>query len=316
MVDLVIASVLLDAGSGPKWRYHDTDGHFYSRSEGLAVASFNMFMAGNFSSDRVVKLRADGPALIHVTEEMIKKGFQVSVSNPLLGAKGRAELLHRVGKTIEAADEYFDSPDRKLKTQLKRPGNLVNYFLRERPGKKLEAAFILKTLLRAFGPIWPGRIVMNDVNLGDTWVHEGLGEGIESFVPFHKLSQWLTYSLLEPLEQCGFEITGLNELTGLAEYRNGGLLLDSGLITPKDLSAFDKPVHADSKLVIEWRALTIYLLDEIAKRVQAALGLSAEKFPLVKVLEGGTWWAGRKIAQEKRTDGRPPIELVSDGTVF
>jgi hypothetical protein len=108
----------------------------------------------------------------------------------------------------------------------------------------------------------------------------------------------------------------LNELTGLAEYRNGGLLLDSDLITPKDVSAFDKPVHPDSKLVIEWRALTVHLLDEIAKRVQAQLGLSPEKFPLVKVLEGGTWWAGRKIAREKRSDGRPPVELVSDGTVF
>jgi hypothetical protein len=312
--DLVVTSVLLDAGTGPAWKFHDTDGHFYARSEGLAVASFNMFISGAFSSDKTRPYQADSRALTHITEAKIKESFQVSVSNPLSGAKGRAELLHKLGKVVENTPQYFLKADTSF--PFKRIGNLVDYFVHHRPNKKIEAVFILKTVLKALGGIWPGRIVMNDVNLGDTWYHDKLGTGVKSFVPLHKLSQWLTYSLLEPLEEFGFEILDLNQLTGLAEYRNGGLFLDLGLFAPKDADAFKQPVHADSRLVIEWRALTVYFLDAVAKVVQQKLGKTEKEFPLAKVLEGGTWWAGRKIAQSKRPGGPPPLDLISDGTVF
>ncbi|MEK6553698.1 MAG: DUF1688 family protein [Bdellovibrionota bacterium] len=312
--DLVVTSVLLDAGTGPSWRFKDIDGHIFARSEGLAVASLNMFTAGAFSSDKTRPLQADSRALTHITEEKIKESFQVSVSNPLSGTKGRAELLHKLGKVVENTPDYFLKADTTF--PFKRIGNLVDYFVKHRPNKKIEAVFILKTVLKALGGIWPGRIVMNDVNLGDTWYHDKLGTGVKSFVPLHKLSQWLTYSLLEPLEEFGFEILDLNQLTGLAEYRNGGLFLDLGLFAPKDPNAFSKPVHADSRLVIEWRSLTVYFLDEVAKIVRQKLGKSEQEFPLAKVLEGGTWWAGRKIAQAKRPGGGPPLDLISDGTVF
>jgi hypothetical protein len=52
-------------------------------------------------------------------------------------------------------------------------------------------------------------------------------------MPFHKLSQWLTYSLLEPFEWAGVPVHGLDALTGLPEYRNGGLLLDAACCSPK-----------------------------------------------------------------------------------
>jgi Protein of unknown function (DUF1688) len=308
MIDLVVTSVLLDAGAGNDWKFHDTDDHMYSRSEGLAVASYNMFMKGAFSSDVNVPLRADGPGLVHITEEHIHNGFQVSVGNPLLGVKGRAELLHKLGKACEQNKEIFGGE------KVSRPGNLVDYLLRKCPNKKIEAEFLLKTVLQGFGSIWPGRIVFNDVNLGDTWRHAKVGEGAEGFVPFHKLSQWMTYSLLNPLEDLGFKILNLNRLTGLAEYRNGGLLLDSGLIVAKN-NLTERPHHPDSKVVIEWRALTVALLDELAKVIQRKLKLSEDEFPLAKVLEGGTWWAGRKLANEMR-GGKPPFEIISDGTVF
>lgn len=308
MIDLVVTSVLLDAGAGNEWKYRENDGHMYSRSEGLAVASYNMFMQGQFSSDVTTPLRADGPGLVHITEEHINKAFQVSVGNPLLGVKGRSELLHRLGKACEQNPEFFGG------AKVSRPGHLVDYFLKTHPNKKIEAEFLLETVLKGFGSIWPGRIIMNDVNLGDTWRHPKLGEGSESFVPFHKLSQWMTYSLLNPLEDLGFKILNLNRLTGLAEYRNGGLLLDSGLIEAKT-NLNERPHHPDSKIVIEWRALTVALLDELAKVIQSKLKLSEAEFPLAKVLEGGTWWAGRKLAQDKR-GGKPPFEIISDGTVF
>ena len=69
-------------------------------------------------------------------------------------------------------------------------------------------------------------------------------------------------------------------------------------------------------MIVEWRALTVALLDVIAVKVRELLGLSAADFPLAKVLEGGTWAAGRAVANEQREGGRPPIRIQSDGTVF
>lgn len=302
LIDLVTTSVLLDAGAGPDWSYRDERGQVFARSEGLAVASFDMFCKGSFSSAPQKKpLMADAQGLMQITEDHILKGFQVNVGNPLLGTKGRAELLHKLGKAVNGG--------------LYRPGALFDLIVKTAEGKIIKAENILNLVLTKFGTIWPGRIVMNDVNLGDCWRHEGLGPGPESFIPFHKLSQWLSYSLLEPLEHAGYEVIGLDQLTGLAEYRNGGLMIDCGLITPKDGEALEKPWPPDSKLVIEWRALTIALLDMLAPLIRKTLNKTEEEFPLVKILEGGTWWAGRKLAQATR-GGRPPIEIVSDGTVF
>ena len=71
-----------------------------------------------------------------------------------------------------------------------------------------------------------------------------------------------------------------------------------------------------SSLVVEWRALTVALLDRLADGLRQRLGLDAKSLPLAKVLEGGTWAAGRALARERRSDGSPPVKVVSDGTVF
>jgi hypothetical protein len=167
-------------------------------------------------------------------------------------------------------------------------------------------------------------VAIAGVNLGDVWHHSALREGkseteellLPSLVPFHKLSQWLTYSLLEPLQELGLEITGLNVLTGLPEYRNGGLCIDLGLLQVKHPDIWQKSYSADSEVIVEWRALTVILLDRIAEAIREKLGMSAQQLPLVKILQGGTWSAGRKIAAQLRPGGVPPIQLASDGTVF
>jgi hypothetical protein len=69
-------------------------------------------------------------------------------------------------------------------------------------------------------------------------------------------------------------------------------------------------------LVIEWRAMTVALLDRLRPLVAKELGLSLEDFPLARLLEGGTWAAGRRLAKQLRANGSPPISIVSDGTVF
>lgn len=44
LIDLFLVSVLLDAGAGTQWSYKSTEnGRIYRRSEGIAVASLEMF---------------------------------------------------------------------------------------------------------------------------------------------------------------------------------------------------------------------------------------------------------------------------------
>jgi Protein of unknown function (DUF1688) len=297
--DLVIVSVLLDAGAGPDWSYFEQQTQkSFSRSEGLGIASFHMFMSQAFSSKKMFQSDAEG--LMNVTPELIEKYFQVTKANPLVGVEGRAALLKNLGQALKHP-EYFAN---------NRPGGLIDYLLKKN-GPKLKAKDILRAVLDALGPIWPGRETFHDVNLGDVWKHSTYG-----LVGFHKLSQWMTYSLIEPLIEAEIEVSGVEELTGLPEYRNGGLLLDLGLLSFKDEALSQQTFGPEHDVIIEWRALTVYLLDQIGQLIQKQLGKSAQEFPLAKVLEGGTWWAGRKIAALKRAGGIPPLNIKSDATVF
>ncbi|HEY3253128.1 MAG TPA: URC4/urg3 family protein [Polyangiaceae bacterium] len=302
--ELVITSVLLDAGAGPTWRYRAADGALYTRSEGLAVASYELFLAGTLGGSPAAP-RADAIGLTGLSERALGDAFQVSADNPLTGLAGRAALLRRLGDVLALAPEYFGSSERA------RLGNLGVWLLHSARAGRLPASAILAAVLRELGPIWRGRPHLAGQSLGDVWRHSRLG-----FVPFHKLSQWLSYSLFEPLEAAGLRIEGADALTGLAEYRNGGLYFDAGVLQLRDPSDRERVHVVGSDLVIEWRALTVALLDRTAALVRSALGVDPEQMPLARVLEGGTWRAGRAIALERRQDGRPPLLIDSDGTVF
>jgi hypothetical protein len=135
-------------------------------------------------------------------------------------------------------------------------------------------------------------------------------------VPFHKLSQWLSYSLIEPLKWAGLTVIDIDGLTGLPEYRNGGLFLDTDVLRLKNPDEAERLHAVDSMLVVEWRALTVALLDTIAPLIRQKLGAAGEMLTLAQILEGGTWATGRRLARERRPDGGPPLKVVSDGTVF
>jgi Protein of unknown function (DUF1688) len=83
----------------------------------------------------------------------------------------------------------------------------------------------------------------------------------------------------------------------------------------KDPALATQPQSVGDACIVEWRALTVALLDELAPLVRTALGLSAAQMPLACVLEGGTWAAGRVLATARR-GGTPPLNITSDGTVF
>ncbi|KAH6599083.1 hypothetical protein BASA50_003293 [Batrachochytrium salamandrivorans] len=365
LVDLFVVSVLLDAGAGSRWSFHpqseqtgesekDKAASSYNRSEGLALASLEWFMAGGLSSDTDAHpLRADATGLAAVTHESLSAAFQVNQhSNPLVGVEGRCLLLNRLGNVCAKHTEYFGSTPAS-----NRPGNLVDYLLDhsstlhsdDGQSHTVDISLLWHVAMDAFAGVWPpSRTSLDGVFLGDVWPCRALAAilaarssesstesttesttvseaDVLGLVPFHKLSQWLTYSLMEPLSLLGVSFAGADLLTGLAEYRNGGLFVDMGVISLRDSSIHMRSQGPESvprfnvfdDAVVEWRALTVGLLDMVADCVRERLSLSKDQLPLAKVLEAGTWKAGREIAASLRPITRgPPIDIISDGTVF
>lgn len=309
-IDLTVVSVLLDAGAGADWHFDEPGtGLRFARSEGLGVASWHAFSAGLFSSDPGDPLRVDAAGLRDVTTQSLGRAFGVGPSTPLVGLDGRVALLRRLADTLDDQPEVFGSPAR--------PGGLFDAVSGASPDAAVDATHILGALLTGLAPIWPADNTVDGVALGDCWRHDDVdGPGLTAgWMPFHKLSQWLTYSLLEPFAWAGVRVTGLDGLTALPEYRNGGLLMDTEVLRLRDADVADRAWCPGDEVVVEWRALTVALLDELAPLVRAELGVDAADFPLACVLEGGTWAAGRELAASLR-GGLPPIAIVSDGTVF
>jgi len=324
-IDLALISVLLDAGAGNQWRYREREsGQVFARSEGLAVASFRAFMAGRFSSEPGDPVRVDAKALAALDARALAEIFQVSLDNPLVGLEGRVALLHRLAEALRAQPEVF--------TALGQPGHLFDALTHHRHAPELHhhhprpathhrqvsAGRVLGALLDTLCGIWPSGQSLQGAPLGDVWPHPAAGgDGLDAgWVPFHKLSQWLAYSLLEPFEWAGVRVHEIDALTGLPEYRNGGLLLDANVIVPRDASYAQRAMRPADGWTIEWRALTVSLLDELAPRVRRLLAVDEAAFPLARLLEGGTWAAGRAIAAERREGALPPVVVASDGTVF
>jgi hypothetical protein len=311
-VDLATVSVLLDAGAGDAWRYREPGtGQAFERSEGLAVASLDMFRAGGFSENAGHACRVDAIGLMKIDAGTLARHFQVDSGNPLVGLEQRSALLRRLGAALAGQPGLFGSTP-------VRPGNLVDYFLRLADNGHIRASTVLATLLESLSSIWPSGLVSHGIAIGDAGRHPAVrtGDHTDGIVPFHKLTQWLTYSLIEPLATAGLAVADLDELTALAEYRNGGLLVDLGAIRSRSPVDRNAPYDVGSEPVVEWRALTVALMDRLLELVRDELALDAS-FMMPHLLQGGTWRAGREIALALRPPHGPsPIPVATDGTVF
>ncbi|KAJ7179769.1 DUF1688-domain-containing protein [Mycena filopes] len=347
LIDLFTVSVLLDAGAGPTWSYVEPSlapittpaqaGAKFARSEGLAVAAVHMFAAGLFSGEEG-KYEVTAAGLARLTPAALAAGLQVTPENPLVGLEGRAALLTRLADALRANPEFFPGG---------RPGGLVAYLKAHTTlnpttnETEVPVQALWTALITGLQPIWPPRERLAGVELGDVWVSPALANAASgglaltghpsshALVPFHKLTGWLAYSLREPLERVlGWTIRDGDLQTGLPEYRNGGLFLDLGVLAlrPTPLAPAEAlPRNSETGLprvepghpaVVEWRAMTVVLLDRTLLALRAAL--PAPNLTLAQALESATWAGGRAIAAQLRPEGGggPPIELVSDGTVF
>lgn len=335
LIDLFVFSVLIDAGAGNDWKYvEESTGETFNRSEGLAIVSIDLFKNGAFSADKSNPHQINGSKLIEFTNEDLIKSFQISETNPLSGRDGRLKLIQNLGEALLNKELFGEDG---------RPGNLIDY-LNEKADKSSGSAVIDLTLLwdslmLGFTPIWPkGRTTIDGISLGDAWplsttkkLFSSEPRFIDTIVPFHKLTQWLCYSLLQPLKEYGYKFKILNESlqTGLPEYRNGGLFydfkiiqlkpefLEKGLKLSKEINSKTPEIPSftpDDGVIVEWRALTIGFLDYFLPLINKKLGF---ELILPQLIEAGSWKSGREIAAKLRPETKgPPIDLHSDGTVF
>ncbi|POR33795.1 Uracil catabolism protein 4 [Tolypocladium paradoxum] len=360
LIDLFLVSVLLDAGAGTQWSYKSADnGRIYRRSEGLAVASLEMFKAGLFSGNSANKAQVDKVGLQSLTLDKLEAGLQSRPGNELAGLEGRTELLIRLADALDEKKDYFGIDGR--------PGNMIGLYsqvsskdlqadklpdhLLSHPSTQASSMLIVplpvlwNVLMNGLASIWPpSRTALNGVSLGDAWPCQAMPNSgtasWESILPFHKLTQWLTYSLMQPMQSLlNMYFAGTELLTGLPEYRNGGLFVDMGVLTvkPDDLErglqnftdycrrTGTKGVEVapmfepGDDVVVEWRGVTVGFLDKLCVEVNKALKneLAGHDLTLPQLLEAGSWKGGREIAEINRPNTKePPILIESDGTVF
>ncbi|KAK3351276.1 hypothetical protein B0H65DRAFT_421764 [Neurospora tetraspora] len=363
MIDLFLVSVLLDAGAGTQWSYKSNEnGRIYRRSEGIAVASLEMFKTGLFSGNKNNKYQVDKEGLASLTVEKLAQGLQSGPGNEMAGIEGRAQLLIRLGQALEEKTEFFGADGR--------PGNMLDHIL-DHPSTQATNGLIVplpvlwNVLMSGLAPVWPpSRTAINGVSLGDAWPcssmpqpvqspssptfspfpnTSGQSNGVapwESILPFHKLTQWLTYSLMQPMQSImKIQFAGQELLTGLPEYRNGGLFIDLGVLTLKQEDMARGLAHYTSycdrtgtkenevapmfepsdDVIVEWRGVTVGFLDKLCVEVNKALEreLQGNELTLAQMLEAGSWKGGREIAEVSRPNTKePPILIDSDGTVF
>ncbi|KAG5932853.1 hypothetical protein E4U53_001165 [Claviceps sorghi] len=343
LIDLFLVSVLLDAGAGMSWRYKSKEsGKVYRRSEGLAIASLEMFKEGLFSSCAGNKYQVDKGGLQTLNLEKLKNGLQSRPDNELTGLQGRTDLLIRLSSALAANTDYFGADGR--------PGNMIDHLL-SHPSTQASSMLIVplpvlwNVLMNGLGSVWPAsRTALNGVSLGDAWPCQAMpnpgAASWQSILPFHKLTQWLTYSLMQPMQSLlNMHFAGQELLTGLPEYRNGGLFVDLGVLNLKKddmdrgLQKYAEycrrkgskavevaPMFEPSDdVVVEWRGATVGLLDILCVEVNKALKteLAGNEMTLPQLLEAGSWKGGREIAEINRPNTKePPILIDSDGTVF
>src|SRR5262249_8926616 len=153
---------------------------------------------GAFSAKRAPRV-LDAAGLEALDAAALARGFQVSESNPLVGLEARVSLLQALGRALRQRPDVFGTPPRF--------GRIVDYLL-DRSSGSVSASNVLILLLETLAEIWPFGLRFHGVNVGDIGMHPaarapGLTDGL---VPFHKISQWLSYSLLEPLQWAGAKL--------------------------------------------------------------------------------------------------------------
>lgn len=288
----------------------DADARRLSGAQGLAVASLHAFMAGAFSATPGQPGRVDAAALRQVDAAALRGVFQAGSANALTGLEGRAALLVRLGQVLQHESERDGVPAR--------PALLLDRLTAHGARTALSAPEILHTVLQTFAPLWSTGATVLGVAAGDVWPHRFAGgddPATRGWVPLHARAQGVCLALLPPLQAAGIAVSALAALTAVSGHDSGGLLLDAGVLHPRTTQALARVWKPGDEFVVEWRALTVTLLDELAAQVRTELGPDAAPLALAGALGAGIAAAGRALAVERR-GGEPALRIDGDGMLF
>lgn len=276
--------------------------------EGLAVASLRAFLAGAFSSTASDPLRADAAALKLVDATALRAIFQSTPANPLTGVEARAARLARLGDAVAGAGARHRLPPR--------PALLFDRLTAGGTRREVAAGELLAELLRCLSPAWRGGLVQG-LPAGDTWPHRWAGHDTGGgrrdgttggWVPLHAPALTLACALVAPLQGAGVQVGGLDDLPAPAGPAELALLIDAGVLKPRNERDLERRLAPGDEWLVEGRVLALALIDELAAAVAQRLGrplgplrLAAATLPAL---------AG-ELAQARR--GGVPLPFTLDG---
>ena len=178
IIDLIVVSVLLDAGAGSEWSYFEKEtGEEFFRSEGLAIASFHMFCEGLFSME--YRRAVEGQALAKLPADSLGHGFQASDDNPIIGLEARARVLNRLGQILVNDAEVFPH---------QRPGDILEH-IHKNFGNEISAGKLLEVVLDVFHGLWTHGADLEGIPMGDAWFYNGFEDDSrdsQKIIVFHK----------------------------------------------------------------------------------------------------------------------------------
>jgi hypothetical protein len=282
----------------------------------------------------------DALALKRLDAAALRAVFQSSPSNPLPGLEARAAVLTRLGEVLQEQAERHGG--------VARPARLIDTLNGAEGGPGPTATQVLREVLRLHAPAWTSGSRVLGLPAGDVWSHLWAGaatgrasaaadsggaaapapsdRATSGWVPFHLLGQWMTYSLVEPLGWAGLQVSGLEALTALPEIALGARLLESGVIVLRDPQDLGKTYKPSSELVVEWRALTVTLMDELAVLVRELPDRSEQREAATRHDAGAASMSGLPLTlglalslggrSGRVEDAAPSLKVDSDGTLF
>ncbi|TYC49198.1 DUF1688 family protein [Rhodobacterales bacterium] len=312
--DLAVVTAFMKTRHPSDWVFEESmSGVSATGSRASALAAFQMFAAGSFSSDMSDPYRVDAATLIRFDLEELASALQWDIVRDKALLVEMQRYLKRLGEALSLRPDLFCEGDAT------RPGLLAVKRAGDSEGV-VDAERLLDNLLETLAPVWDGGAVSGDVSLGDSFAllrPEKAAEtgGSDDIVPFHTAAQEMVYSMVEPFAWAGFEVAGLDLLTAPADAAHVALFVETGVLEILPAEAVeDGETSIDRTVAL--RAAAIALSDRLADRLREELEASAEQLPLTCILEGGTARAGARLLEQSAEKGKNLGQYLDPGDVF
>lgn len=285
-LDFAVVAVLLSTAMGSASPYTEpATGRRLAGEAGRVVGTLHAFNAGLFSSDPQRPFQCDAHGLRGVVTDQLAGVLQVHPPEAQEALGRQAVLLRRLGELLSEQPEVFGEDGRPAGVF----DVIVSPYGHGIPHTAdVDAHDILSQLLTTLPGLWPGAGQLGGVALGDCWRHgDAGGDGpSREWVPLHATLQALALSLLEPFFWGGVQVRGIGGLTAIADRPLCDWMLETGVLRLRDERTASSDWTCGDAVVVEWRALSLALMEEMAPLMRDFLGCERSELPMGCILEG------------------------------